>query len=315
MALTSGLAPSAVKTAIDDFVRPEFDREEEPQEALATNGVFFKQFTSDRGAEIWEEYSGVGSFTSHLEQDDIEEAVVRLANQKTYTNINYKRALPIPVEFFEDDMHAVANESFQMFGVRARTSRDKFAYQQSYGDAFSGVTTPDGIALISGSHTNLNGDTIDNLETPALSPAEVSVMIRLLRIQKAQDGELGAHNAAGLLVSPTDFKEATEITDSQLAPQTTDNQINYISNIYPGMIVRTSAYLDSNHNSLNSDTDTSFFIVGRHHKITRWKRLGLTTNLVPPSALKEDEWFYKARFREVVGARGWEGIVGSNGTT
>jgi len=315
MPLHKGTAPSAVKTAIDDVVYAEYDREDEPQEVLATNGIFFKQLSSSQGAEIFEEYSGVGGFTTHDEREDIDEASVYLANQTTYTHNNYKRALPISVEFFEDDKHMVVNKSIERFGMRARTTRDKYAFQQSYGDAFSGATTPDGSALLSNSHTSVMGDTIDNLVTAALSPDNLATLIKTLRVQKAQDGELGGQNAAGLLVSPNDFKEATTITDSTLEPQSTDNDINYVSNIYPGMVCGTSAYLDSSFNTANSNTDTSYFVVSRNHNITRWERLGLTTKLLSPADLKEDEWYYKARFREIVGCLGWEGIVGSNGTT
>lgn len=307
--------PNLVKTRIDKVVKPEFDRELEPEEVLATNGIFFKQDTIDRNAITIEEYSGVGAFTAHNELETIEEATVRAANLTTYTVKEIKRKLRLSREFWRDDLHSTSQLSMQQFGVRARTSRDKIAFADTYGDAFSGTVTPDAAALISNSHTNLKGDTIDNLETGALTVANLITVIRKLRIQKAQDGEVGAHNPVGLLVPPALWDDAVVITESELKSGSTDNDTNFLSNKYPGMTVGTSVFLDSAYNSINTNTDTSYFVVGRFHGVKRWVREGLNSDLLLPSMIEGDEYVYKARFAEMTGATKWEGILGSNGTT
>jgi hypothetical protein len=173
MSLNSGLAPSAVKTAIDEVFYGENDYENQPGIALATNPLIFRQATTDRGAEITEEYSGVGAFEVHQEEEAIKEATVRIGNQKTHSVINYKRSVKIPVEFFEDDMHSVVNQTISKFGMRARTTRDKEALGV-YNLGFTTALTSDGVALFSNSHVALgSGNTIDNLETGALSPANL----------------------------------------------------------------------------------------------------------------------------------------------
>ena len=96
---------------------------------------------------------------------------------------------------------------------------------------------------------------------------------------------------------------------------TADNDLNYFSKIYPGMVIGTSAYLDSTYNTKNPNTDTSYFCVSRNHSIRRKVRKPLTTELVPPTTDKQDRYYYKARFRELAYALSWEGIVGSDGTT
>jgi len=311
--MNTGYNPSLVKTAIDEVFYGEYDRESEPQEVLATNPIFFKQSQTDRGAVISEEYEGPGAFEVHVEEEEIKQATIRTGNQKTHTVLNYKKGVKIPVEFYEDDMHDAVNQTIAKFGMRARTSRDKYAYELSYGNAFS-VTTSDAVALISNSHTLMSGDTLDNLETGTLTPANLETIIKSLRLQKAQDGELGGHNAAGLLVPPALFPDAIEFAGSELKPDVTDNNLNYFSRIYPGMVVGTSAYLDSTYNSLNSNANTSYFVVSRNHTIMRWVRKSLTTSLVPPDTDDQDRYHYKARYREVVSVVSPEGIVGSNGT-
>jgi len=316
MSLTSGRAANTVKTALDDVMEDamQVDREREPQEVIATNSIFFMQKDIDRQALVLEDLMGPGLPEAHVEEQEVNEASPRVDNQKTHTILNYKQDLPISREYFDDDQHTVVDDLVREMGLNARLGRDKHAYEQSYGDAFSGVTSSDGVALISNSHTTLSGDTVDNLETGALSPANLKTLIKSLRLQKKQDGELGAYNAAGLLVSPTDYPEAVEITEAELKPQSTDNDPNFLSLIYPGMAVGTSAFLDSTYNSLNSNTDTSYFVVARQHGIMRIERQGLSTDLIDWRLDKRDRYFYKARFREVVSAQKFNGVVGSNGT-
>lgn len=314
MPLNSGYNSDLVKTSLDEAVYEEFDREMEPQEVLATDSLFFKQRTTNKQAEIVAETNGPGQFEEHVEEEEIKESTIRTANKTTYNVKNYKKRVFIPHEFYEDEQHDRVDELARQFGLRARTSRDQFAYKYSYGDAFSGVTTPDGAALISNSHTTVSGATIGNLETGAFSPDNLKTMVKSLRLQKAQDGELGGHNPDGLLVSVTDFPEAMEVVEARLKPQSADNDPNYVSMVYPGLRVGTSAYLDSTYNSDNSNVDTSYFLVSRNHMITRWVRESFNTILNDPSMDGQDRWEYRGRYREMVGARGWQGIVGNNGT-
>lgn len=310
--LNSGLAASAVKTAIDDVFYGENDYESQPGIALATNSLVFKQATTSKAAEITEEYSGVGAFEAHVEEEAIKEATVRIGNQKTHSVVNYKRAVKIPVEFFEDDMHSVVNQTIEKFGMRARTTRDKQALSV-YNLGFSTATTSDGVALFSNSHVALgSGNTVDNLETAALAPAALESIHKSLLEQEAQDGDLGGHVPAFLMVPPQLFPDALEFTKSELKANTTDNNLNYWSLIYPGMRVLQSPYVGA---AYNGGSDTAYFMGSRNHSVTRFVRKGLTTDLVGPQTDDQDRYTYKARFREVVSAVSWEGIVASNGTT
>ncbi len=312
--LISGLNPSIVKTAIDDVFMSRFDREREPGEVLATDATFFKQDSTTKSAEITEEYVGSDLFEINEEQEELSDATPRTDNQITHVVNKYAKKMFISDVFFEDDQHSIVNRSIEDFGRKAKLTRDKFAFQQTYGDAFSGATTSDGVALISNSHTNLNGDTIDNLETGTLTPDNLKTLFLSLTIQKDQAGDLGAHNAKGLLVPRTLHDEAMEITKSELVANSAENNLNYFSTIYPGLKVGASAYLDSAFNSLNTNADTSYFLVGEDHGITRWVRRGMKTNLVSPETDERDRWLYKASFREIVAPVTWEGVVGSNGT-
>jgi ribosomal protein S17 len=168
--------------------------------------------------------------------------------------------------------------------------------------------------MISNSHVSGSGDTVDNLETGALSADNLFTVVKSLRLQKAQDGDLGSYHADGLLVPVNLHRTAVEIADSELKTNTANNNLNYFSRVYPGLVVGSSEYLDSAYNSLNSNADTSYFVVSKLHSITRAVRVGIEREYVDAKYDRKRRAFYRARFSERVYAGTWGGLVGSNGT-
>jgi len=107
------------------------------------------------------------------------------------------------------------------FGLKARLTQDKNAIN-SYANGFSTTNTNAGVTLFNNSHTNLNGDTVDNNIDVALTEANLETGVVTLQEQKAQDGTLAGHDPAFLLVPTALFKEAMEITKSDLRSGTAD---------------------------------------------------------------------------------------------
>lgn len=316
MSFNSGNNPDVVRTELDEVFFAEYEYASEPGIVTAESPVFFKQDSIDRGSVNSGQFGGTGAWTSHLEEESRVLATVRTANAVNRTVLNFKRTLAIPQEFIEDDEgvgHGVVSEAVRHMAFRGRTSRDENALG-IYKDAFSGVTTNDAVALISNSHTALDGRTNDNLETGALSAANLEILFRVLLEQRGQDGSVGGHVGNGMLVPPILFPDAQEITKSELKQGTANNDLNYFSQIYPGLVVSQSPFIGSVYNSLNSNAQTSYFLVSRGHSVKRWVRKGIETDIVPPQTDLQDRWFYKGRFREIAGVISWEGIVGSNGT-
>ena len=314
MSLRTGLAPNTVLTALDEVFFQEVDRGREPQEIMVDEPVFFQQMSTNKQAEITEENQGPGAYEETNEEQEVPEATIRNANKKTHTIITYEKGVHIPKRYFDDEMHSMVDETIKNFGRRSRTSRDKFGYQNSYADAFSGVTTSAGTAWASDSHTLPNGSTLDNLETGILTPANFETIVTSLRLQIDNDGELGAHIAKGLLVPPNLHPDAVEITKSEKQANTANNNLNYFSNLYPGMLVGASAFIHSSFNSLNSNANTSYFVVSENHSCRRYIRASLETALVDWKVDKRNRYHYKAMFREVVSVVSPQGFVASSGT-
>ncbi len=309
----SGNNPSLVKTELDELFYSKYDYPTGPGIARADNTDLFRQLRIDRQAVITEEWQGPGDFEEHAEEEELDLATIRSGNQATRTVSNYKKTLKIPKEFADDDQWDTISRAVQDSGRRARTTQDKNAFNL-YAGGFDSVTTNDGAYLWSNSHTALNGDTIDNLETGSLTPANLEILVRKLIEQKAQDGGLGGHQPVALLVPPALFPDAQEITKSELQPNSTDNNLNYFSAIYPGLKVYTNPYVGAAYHSY-TNANTAYYLVSQNHSITRWIREDVYTRIVSWEYDDKDRWTYKMGFREVLGAISWEGAVASSGTT
>ncbi len=292
-----------------------YEMDKQPGEVRADDSLFFRQSSTDWLVHQYAESMGPGQFRATAEDEEVDEATVRVGNRTTAEVFEFDRDIPIPQRYQESSQaYGMVEEWTRELGIRARTSRDEQAMRRSYSDAFSGVTTPDGVALISNSHVALSGDTVDNLETGAASATNVATLIRSLRLQKAQDGSLGSCHADGLLAPAQLHPTLTVITESELKPGVTDNDLNYISKVYPGLQVGASEWLDSAYNTYNSNANTSYFAVSRMHKVTRVVRVGIQNEYVDPKYDRKRRAFYRARFSERVFAGSWTGVAGSNGT-
>lgn len=301
-------------SGLDEVFGSAYEMDKQPGETRADDSLFFKQDSTDWLTVQYAESMGPGDFNVTAEDEEVDEATVRVGNRTTAEVFEFDRDIAIPQRYQESSQaYGMVEGWVRELGVRARTSRDKYAMQYSYGNAFS-VTTPDGAALISNSHTLLSGDTMDNLETGAASADNVATLIKSLRLQKAQDGSLGSCHADGILAPVALHPTLTVIVDSELKPGVTDNDLNYISKVYPGLVVGASEWLDSTYNSLNANANTSYFAVSRMHSITRAIRVPIQNEYVGPEFDRKRRAFYRARFSERVFAGTSLGVVGTNGT-
>lgn len=307
------LDPMVVRTELDEILFGEYDREQQPGEIIATDPLFVKQADTTKGFVIYAENMGPGAFEKHVQEQDVSEATTKVGNKTTKEVENWKKALPVAIESYEDDQHDDIQDNVREMGVNAKITRDKETIQTLYGDGFDETTTPDGAYTWSNSHTNLNGDTIDNLETAAFTPSALEAIVKSLRLQKKQDGLMGSYHFDGLAVPVALFPDATEVTKSERQAMGAENNLNYFSQIYPGLVVGSSGFLDSSENDYTY-ADTAYYAVSRRHKLTRTVRMGMTTEMIPHQYDSKDRMFYKARYREVPSAKSGYGAVASNGS-
>ena len=309
MSFSSALNPNVVKTALDDVFYQEVNGDKQPNIATAETAAIFKQDTASSSAVIMELFGGSGAWELTAEEQDLPLGAPRISNQKTFSVVKYAKSVDIPKEFFDDNKHGSYEKMIRNFARRAMTTKNKNAFAV-YRGAFAVTTTSDAAYLCSDTHTNLNGDTVDNLITAALTEESLNTAIIALGEQKAQDGEIDGHMPSCLLVPMALYKKAVEITESKLRSDTSDNDKNVYSDKY-GISVYTSPYLGA----AAGGSDTAWFLLSDTHSVTRWVREAVNTNLVNYDISRNDVYTYKGRFREVVGAMSYEGLIGSTGLT
>jgi hypothetical protein len=187
-----------------------------------------------------------------------------------------------------------------------RASQDRNAFGL-YALGFTTQTTIDGVAWFSNSHVNQNGDTVDNLETGTLTNDNLNVLVNSLRRQISQVGVIVGYEPKFLLTPAILHQSATQIAKSVLRAGTGNNDLNYWSEMYPGMAVKYNPFLDST-------STTAYFIGTSNHDGYRFEREAFFTDLVDWKTSPDDQYTYKMRAREEVDSITYVGVAASSGT-
>jgi hypothetical protein len=307
--LTSGMNPNVTKTALDTVFYQRYAKIPGPQIAFAGDEMVFQQENSDRAAEIQEVFKGTGIWQNTPEQAEYKGDTPFVNDQITFTHAKYTSKFHITEEMMEDDLHSLVRKSIAEMGTMANVTQNKNA-MGVYRNADGTTLTADAVALLSASHTNINGDTIDNTISATVSVDTVEEAIKALLEQKNQAGVIVGHEAKTMLVSPDKFKEASEILESKLEANTTDNNMNVYSAKY-GIVLRQSQYLGAA--AGDGGKDDRWFMMGEYHSVMRFKRIPVQTRLLDGSYQENGDSVYRGRFRESYGAVTYEALVGYEG--
>lgn len=305
--LTSGANPNVTKTALDKVFYQKYSAQPGPQFTYAGDDRVFQQDRTDRAAVIMEVFKGVGLWTDTPEQGEYQGDTPLVNDQITYSVARYTKKFHITEEMMEDDQHSVVRNAVTQMGTKARVTQNRTAMGVYRGSTTTTLTS-DGVSLLSATHSNIAGDTIDNTISAVFSVDTLEEGINLLVEQKDQSGDIIGHEARTLLVPPALFKEAIEVTESRLEANTTDNQLNVFSAKY-GLTVRQSQYLGAN----GGGSNIRYYLMGEFHSVMRWVRVPVQTRLLDGAYKDNGDSVYRGRYREVYGAVTYEALVGYDG--
>ena len=302
--ITSGANANVTKTALDKVFFQKYAATPGPKMTYAADPAVFNQDSTDRSAVIMEVNKGVGLWSATPEQAEYQGDENETGNQITYSVARYTKAVHITEEMIEDDLHSVVKQNIAMAGTRGRQTQDEKS-AAIFKNAAGTTLTSDGVALLSASHSNLNGDTVSNLISGVMTNDTIEEGINKLVEQVDQTGLIVGHEAKTLLVPPALFREAADIIDAVLEPNSTENQKNWISNNY-GITLKQSNKIGA----ANGGSDTAFFMMGEFHTVMRWVRIPIQTKLLSGDYQANGDSVFRGRFREVYGAITYEALVG-----
>lgn len=297
-----------VKTALDKLFDEATIEMAVVGKATATDAMVFTQDTATNAAVVSSVIGGGGYFQETI--DDValtNEANVFAASPKTSIVVQFKKNLPISRTFMADQQLQAVSKSVRQQALTWGASRDRAAFSV-YGNGFTTQLTIDGVAVFSNSHVNQNGDTVDNLETGALTDPNLNIAINSLRTQLSQTGVVIGYEPKFLLTPSILHQTGMSVAKSVLRAGTGNNDLNYFSEMYPGMVVKYSPFLDA-------FSTTAYFIGSSTNGISRFEREAFFTDLVDWKFSPNDQYQYKMRAREVVDSIEYSGLVGSTGLT
>ncbi len=297
-----------VKTALDKLFDQATIEMAVTGKATALDPILFTQDTATNAAVVSSVIGGGGYFgTTTDDVPLVPEANVAAAAAKTSLVYQFIKNLPIARTFMADQQLSAVSKAVRQQALTYGASRDRKAFSV-YALGFTTQLTIDGVAVFSNSHVNENGDTVDNLETGALTDSNLNIMVNSLRTQLSQTGVILGYEPKALLTPSVLHQTGMSVAKSVLRAGTGNNDLNYFSEMYPGMKVVYSPFLDST-------STTAFFLASSTNGMMRAEREAFFTKLVDWETQANDQYLYKMRAREVVDSIEYSGLVGSTGTT
>lgn len=296
-----------VKTALDKIRDEQVLKNARQGKAEATDPVVFTQDSAANAAVVSTTQGGGGYFDKTT--DDLatgKEITIKSPSPKTTIIAEFKKDLNIARTFMADQQHSSVAKAVRGNVASWVASRDRNAFNVGYAYGFATTTTIDGVYTFSASHINDNGDTVDNLESGALTDTTLNASAVTLRNQVNQTGVKVGYEPDFLLTSNSGHKNGMTVAKSVLRSGTGNNDLNYFSELFPGMRVVYNQFLDET-------STTAYFIGAQGHGITRFEREALNTTLVNWETQKNDAYIYKLRAREEVDAIEYSGTLGSTG--
>lgn len=300
-----------VKTALDKLFDDATIEQAEVAKATALDPILFTQ-TSAYNAAVNSSVLGGGGYFQTTTDDVplVPEASLSAAPLKTSLVYEFIQNMPISRTFMADQQQEAVSKGVRQRAMAYTASRDRKGFSV-YGNGFTGAgnsTTIDNVPLFSNSHVNQNGDTVDNLETGALTDPNLNILVNSLRTQIAQSGVILGWSPKALLTPSILHQTGMSVAKSVLRAGTGNNDLNYFSEMYPGMKVVYSPFLDA-------FSTTAYYLSSSTNGVMRAEREAFFTELVDWKTQPNDQYLYKMREREVVDAIQYDGTVASTGAT
>jgi len=297
-----------VQTELDTVFFQQFEYDSStPGIATANTGVIFKPVTTEHAAYIGEINKATGLWNKVSEVQTVPTSNPAVRNKYTIYVQDFADSIEISKDLFDDNMHGVWAEDVKQFAFMARVTQDQNAFQL-FVNAFTTTLTADGVAFISASHPLIGGGTVSNVISGALSDTTINNAIVALREQKNQAGVILGGVPSILLVPSKLFKLATQLTESALVADNSNNAINVYRSAY-GFTVYSSPYLGA----AAGGSDTAWFMLTPQHSVSRLIRQGIETALRPWQYSNNRTYLYQGNFREQVFVPDYAGAVGSTG--
>ena len=306
MALTTALSPETIEEGLNELFYQAYEGQVAPGNTRLED--IFKTFNSAKHSEYDLRSAGVGEFQTKGEVDNIHEDYEEEKYKTTYTHTEFSNSVPVSYAYLKDQLYSLVGDKITRLGIAARHTQYKNAFSIFRNANSTSYVGADGVQLIDGAHPMEDGSTQSNVVSGDLSLPNLETAIATLMETKDDRGILIPQNPSILLVSPRRFALATKLVESELSPVDANNNINYVSKVFPGLRVMQSAYIGAAYGG----DDDNWFVIGDNHKIKRFIREPIMTWMDDFKQNRNMVTNYNAYYRESAGWSDFVGIVGGN---
>ncbi len=284
--------------ALEELFRAELELHPSRRDALFTT----KKITSD----LYQASSleGLPNHAQMSEGEDYSYQSIRQGASKNIAPVKFGLGFSISQEAIEDGKIDMIAHGMQAMARSARESQEIQA-MAIFNAGFSTVTTPDGAALFSVSHTNPSGLTFRNKASSDVDLSQAALEAAYLDMETQFVDDNGAIQYCQpkiLLVPSASRRLAEEILGTSKKLDGNYNNINTLAD--DGIMIVSSPHL--------TDTDSWFLLADKSKTGLRIiSRKGIETS--SNEVFSNDSTRYKSRYREKVDAVSARGVWGSTG--
>lgn len=276
------------------------------QQYPSLRSQLFEIKSSDRDIEQASELHDLELMPQVGEGEDYSMKRAKQGGSKTFTHVKYGMGVSISEEAIEDGKFDLLSKMVKQL-ARSAMETQEVNSMNVFNNGFSSVTTADGVALFSASHTLPSGGTNRNILSTAadLSPTSLEQALIDFETQFISDGGIiQLVKPKILLCAPANKRYAMELIGSELKADSTENNMNSLKQ--DSLRVVSSPHL--------TDTDAWFLLAdpsdsGR----VIYNRKSISTKTDAGAGFLNDSIIYKSSYRESLGAINHAGSFGTAG--
>jgi len=305
MNINTTITPNTLLEGLREVFTDSLKEEVEPMQA--TSKDIFNFYASRKNSEDFQKVSGVGRFTAVAEEDPTP-IVKRDEIMKTnFSHSTFRKGVGISYEALEDQLYNEMKDNVEQLAISARETMEfnRFAVIRN----IAITNGADGVPLASNSHPLSGGQTQDNLITGAITETVLESAFQLFREMKDYTLKQFISAPKILLTAPANHAEVMRLTKSKLQANTANNDLNYLSEVFPGVRVMFSPYIGV----AAGGSDTGVTLIGKRHKMNTVVREKLRTWMNKWDESSDIVTKFNALYRESVGFADFVGVVHMTG--
>lgn len=230
---TTGFAPELLYPGLAEIWGVSYEQSEKLYPKFMTIKNSSKRFEKEQGL------TGFALASVKDEGDSVDYGRMLQGYQKEYVHTTYGLGATVTREMMEDDQYNIINQIPRLLAEAMVRTEETVATNVLNNGFDTGVTGADGQPLFSTTHPNVGGGSQSNRPATAADLTQTSLEQAIIDISNFRDeqGNRMVVRPKALVVSRSDYFNATKILQTQYKVGSADNDVNVINSLGIDLIV------------------------------------------------------------------------------